>query len=64
MRDDGRGAMTCGFRRGVQIHRLMASLFAPRTGAIEANMSTSGADETERSGVDRNCCGLAINRSR
>ena len=47
MRGDGRGAMTCGFRREVQIHRLIGSPFAPRIGAIEANMNTSGADAAE-----------------
>ena len=53
VRWDGRGAMTCGFRRKVQIHRLIGSPFAPRIGAIEANMNTSGAGETRMSDADR-----------
>ena len=64
VRDDGRGAMTRGFRREVQIHRLIVSLSAPRTGAMETNMNTSGADETGMSDAGRSRRGLAIRRSR
>ena len=60
MRGDGRGAMTCGFRREVQIYRLIGSPFAPRIGAIEANMNTSGADAAERGPRHRSLCELAI----
>ena len=64
MRDDGRGAMTRGLRREVQIHRLIGSLSAPRTGAMETNMNTPGADETGMSDTGRSHRGLAIRRSR
>ena len=64
MRNDDRGAMTCGFRREVQIHRRVGSLSAPRPGAMETNMNTSGDDETGMSDAGRSHCGLAIRCSR
>ena len=64
MRDDGRGAMTRGFRCKIQMHRLIVSPFAPRIGAIEANVNTSGAGETGMSDADWSHRGLTVRRGR